>query len=236
MSVVVFCGPSLGHEDGARFPGVSWRPPAEAGDLLALLPDAPRLTVCLVDGYFDHRPAVRHKELLLLLSEGTRILGAGSMGALRAAEMDGFGLEGVGAVYRAYASGRLTGDDEVALAHGPSEWHWRPLSVPLVEVRATLCALARRRRIAVPEARTLLNAASAVHYSDRTWESFAGDRAALLAEAHVPLKRLDALSCLAAAYVPPPPRPRPAPVRTSFLRALARERGIPLGELPPTPG
>ena len=235
MTAIVFAGPSLPAADRAAAADVEWRPPAEAGDLLRL-DLRPSLTVCLIDGYFDHRPAVRHKEILLALSQGARVVGASSMGALRAAEMVGFGVEPVGAIARAYARGRITADDEVALVHAAAEWDWRPLSVPLVEVRATLCALLRRRQICGEEARRLLEAARRVHYSDRTWAAVASDPAlrALLEAGHVPLKRLDALEAVDAALAPQPrPARRPQAVSTSFLRALQREVAA---EPPSAPG
>lgn len=225
MTVIVFAGPSLPPADRAAAADIEWRPPAEAGDLLRL-DFRPGLTVCLIDGYFDHRPAVRHKEILLALAQGARVVGASSMGALRAAEMAGFGMEPVGAIARAFVSGRLTGDDEVALVHAAAEWDWRPLSVPLVEVRATLGALLRRRQIAGGEARRLLEAARRLHYSDRSWAAVASDPAlrAQLEAGHVPLKRLDAVAAVEVACSPQArPAPRPQPVSTSFLRALQRE-------------
>jgi hypothetical protein len=168
--VIAFAGPSLTAEDRALFPDAEWRPPAEAGDLMRLL-GRPAPLVCLIDGYFDHRPAVRHKELLLLLAEGATIYGAASIGALRAAEMAPFGMIGVGAIFRAYAGGRITGDDEVALAHAPAEWLWRPLSVPLVDVRATLCRAVRAHVLRPEEARAVRSAAASIHYAERSWES-----------------------------------------------------------------
>jgi hypothetical protein len=234
MSVILFAGPSLPAADRSGFPEIDWRPPAEAGDLLRLDLRA-GLTICLVDGYFDHRPAVRHKEILRALAAGARVVGASSMGALRAAEMAAFGMEPVGAIARAYASGLLAGDDEVALVHGPAEWGWRPLSVPLVEVRATLCRLLRRRRIAAADARRLLTAARAVHYCERSWPAVAPDEALarLLEAEHVPLKRLDAIEAVAAALAPGPwPRRLPKAVSTSFLRALERELRAPPPEAP----
>ncbi|MDP8994677.1 MAG: TfuA domain-containing protein [Pseudomonadota bacterium] len=233
MRVVAFAGPSLPAEDRAGYPAVEWRPPAEAGDLLRLVP-SPSLTVCLIDGYFDHRPAVRHKEILLLLSEGVRIYGASSIGALRAAEMAPFGMTGIGTIWRAYADGRTAGDDEVALVHGPAEWDWRPLSVPMVEVRATLCGLLREGALAADEARALRAAAARIHYADRGWESIAAEArrpalASSLAAAHLPQKSLDANACVEAAlrYETAEGRP-PPPVVTAFLRALARELEVDL--------
>ena len=237
MRVIAFAGPSLSPADRAAFRGVVWRPPAEAGDLLDLTGE-PDPTICLIDGYFDHRPAVRHKEILLLLSAGFTMFGASSIGALRAAEMNGFGLHGVGAVYRAYARGSIVGDDEVALVHGPAEAGWRPMSIPLVDVRATLCSGLRGKALEPAEARALMEAARAAHYVDRNWEDIL--RSALpatsiarlkawLATGQVAQKNLDARACLTAALTGrPAAQPRPAMVRTAFLDALARERGVQL--------
>lgn len=234
MTVTAFAGPSLTGEDRARYPGVAWRPPAEAGDLLRLAPD-PSLTVCLIDGYFDHRPAVRHKEILYLLAGGVRIFGAASIGALRAAEMDGFGMIGVGRVYRAFQRGVLVSDDEVALVHTGPPWDWRPLSVPLVEVRATLCAALRARVMSSAAARDWLDRAAAIHYVDRDWPALRAGRGgagAWLEANQVMVKRSDALACLAAAAAPhADPRARPAFVRTVFFEALAKELKL---ELPVT--
>ena len=234
MRVVAFAGPSVSPEQRAAFPEIEWRGPAEAGDLLRLPVGRP-VTVCLIDGYFDHRPAVRHKEILLLLAEGVPIVGGSSIGALRAAEMAPFGMQGVGAIYRAYAQARIDGDDEVALAHGPEEWGWRPLSVPLVEVRATLCRALRTRVLDAGEARTVREVAAGIHYADRSWEALlsaapapVGRRLrAALPRVEVPLKRLDAIACLrAASATPRPPRHPPPAVSTLFLHALLEECGI----------
>lgn len=235
MTIIAFAGPSLSTADRREFESVVWKPPAEAGDLLRLeVDDSTRL--CLIDGYFDHRPAVRHKEILLLLSKGVRIFGASSIGALRAAEMDGFGLVGVGAIYRAFARGSLVGDDEVALVHATSERDWRPLSLPLVDVRATLCRARKRGMIEAGTARALVKAAAAIHYVDRTWRSIVETAdlstrglslESLLKPWAVEQKRLDARECLRttiedASVV----SERPSMVRTLFLDALARECSI----------
>ncbi len=244
MRVVAFAGPSLTAADRAAFPGVEWRGPAEAGDLLRLPRHEP-LTICLIDGYFDHRAAVRHKEILLLLAEGVPIVGGSSIGALRAAEMAPFGMRGVGDIYRAYADGRITGDDEVALAHGPEEWGWRPLSVPLVDVRATLVRAVRAEILRAKEARAAREAAAEIYYVDRTWEAvfsclqpdLARCLRGALPQLEMPLKRLDALRCLRAAVAgPPPPPPRPVAVRTVFLEALAEECGLDPTTLLQAPG
>lgn len=90
----------------------------------------------LLDGYYYTVPSVTHKELLYALDAGVRVVGAASMGALRAAEMAPCGMEGVGWVYERLADGSIEGDDEVAILHGDADCGYQPLTVALVEVRA----------------------------------------------------------------------------------------------------
>ena len=232
--IPVFAGPSL--PAAARPAGpFEWHPPAMAGDLIRLR-DRPPARLCLIDGYFDSRPAPWHKELLALMARGTILFGASSMGALRAAELHRFGMVGIGAIFRAYRDGRLSGDDEVALIHAPEALDWAPLSVPMVELRATLIAACRSRLIETSTARRLRSVLHEIHFSDRDWPAM--EKACLaerlldgpafrrLRAMHVPLKRDDALACLAAARAwTVPARPCPAPPETVFIRRLAEEAG-----------
>jgi hypothetical protein len=235
-TIPVFAGPSLPPADRPGGP-FDWRPPATAGDLLALL-EAPPARLCLIDGFFDSRPAPWHKELLLLMARGTLVFGAASMGALRAAELGAFGMIGVGAIYRAYRDGRLQGDDEVALVHGPERIGWAPLTVPMVEVRATLVAACRAGVLPPSLARRIRALVHDLHFDARDWPMMErlcqaerlADAPAFrrIAALHVPLKRMDAHDCLAAALSPMPPHslPQPPP-ETCFIRELARRIAAP---------
>lgn len=197
--IAVFAGPSLAGWVAA--PPFERLPSAGAGDMLALLAGPP-CTVVLVDGVFDSRPAVWHKEILVLLARGFRIIGAASMGALRAAELDSFGMIGCGAVYRAYADGRLTGDDEVAVLHAPAALGGAPLSLAQVNVRATLAKAVRAGVVSAAEARRLRAASAAIHYKDRDWPAVAAAVPGFLAWATanaVDIKAVDARAALALA-------------------------------------
>jgi hypothetical protein len=70
-----------------------------------------------VDGYFERVPAVWHKEVLWAISQGIRVYGSASMGALRAAELSAFGMIGIGKIFEWYRDGVIERDDEVAVAH-----------------------------------------------------------------------------------------------------------------------
>src|SRR5262249_51777670 len=107
MTVVVFIGPSLSRVDAlARFPGIVVDPPAARGDLYRAARSA--TPVVLVDGLFDSVRSVWHKEILWALAHGVRVLGASSMGALRAAECAAFGMEPIGVIAHDYLHGRRT--------------------------------------------------------------------------------------------------------------------------------
>jgi hypothetical protein len=89
--VVVFLGPTLSHDDARDVLDAEYLPPAAHGDVLRAALRRPR-AIALVDGVFERVPAVWHKEILFALSEGIHVYGAASMGALRAAELDAFGM------------------------------------------------------------------------------------------------------------------------------------------------
>ena len=150
--VHVFAGPSL---FGVQRPvGIVWHPPAAAGDMLALAGGPPGVIV-LIDGLFGTARSPWHKEMLILLAGGTSVIGAASMGALRAAELDRFGVAGVGDIYRAYARGTLVADDAVALLHAPATLDHHPLTLTEVDMRARLAGAVRARAISVARARAV---------------------------------------------------------------------------------
>ncbi|HEU4827475.1 MAG TPA: TfuA-like protein [Dongiaceae bacterium] len=205
MTVVVFAGPSLGHF-GAAAPDLEFLPPAAEGDVYRVARRGPR-AIALIDGFFEAQPAVWHKEILWAMSQGIHVLGAASMGALRAAELWSFGMVGVGLIYRGYRCGALTDDAEVAVVHGPAELGYPSLNEALVNVRATLSRARAEGALSPALRRLVLESARSVFYKDRTWErilaeaaanGMTGDDAARLKRwlktGNVDLKRRDAQS------------------------------------------
>ncbi len=135
QSAVVFLGPSLDRRAALAVLPADYRPPAARGDITRAVSDGAEV-IGLIDGVFFQESSVGHREILAALSAGVRVVGASSMGALRAAELHTLGMEGVGEVFRMYRDGVLVSDDEVALAFNPESLI--ALSEPLVNIRATL--------------------------------------------------------------------------------------------------
>lgn len=223
---VLFGGPSIA---GLAIPDrIELRPPARCGDLAALIDDPPE-AVALVDGIFKVAPTVWHKEILSLLALGTRVIGGASLGALRAAELERFGMEGVGAIFHAYRGGTLVRDDAVMLIHAPVELGYPPLSLPLVDAEHALSGAAipphalrtmqRILRTTPFEARTWRRCLA--EYSARTGEPFPLSLETL--EAAPSLKRLDArlvVDALAADRASDRSPRCPAPPVTGHYRRL----------------
>jgi len=185
----VFLGPSLPVAEARRLLDAIYLPPAAVGDVYRLVRDAHPARIAIVDGYFERMAAVWHKEILFALAERSAVFGAASMGALRAAELERFGMVGVGRVFAAFRRGALTSDDEVAVAHLPGEHGYAAASTALVELRAGLALARRRRAISAAGHDRLLALARARFYRERSWPQLLADGRA----AGVPVRRLDAL-------------------------------------------
>ena len=168
MTIVVFAGPSLDRAD-SNVPGLTYLPPAAEGDVYRATREGPR-AIALIDGYFEAQPAVWHKEILWAMSQGIHVFGAASMGALRAAELWSFGMQGAGVIYRAYRRGVLIADAEVAVLHGPAELGYPSVTEALVNVRVNLSRARAAGVLSTAARRRVLQAAQSIYYKDRTWE------------------------------------------------------------------
>ncbi|QOC93442.1 TfuA-like protein [Micromonospora craniellae] len=167
MKAVVFAGPTIGPDDVATR-GIRWRPPAAQGDVYRAALGRPAV-IGIVDGYFSAVPAVWHKEILWAMSRGIHVLGAASMGALRAAELHPFGMVGVGAVFDGYRDGSYQADDEVAVAHGDADSGYRVMSDALVNIRATLDRAVHDEVLTPSVAGRLLDLARGLFYPERRY-------------------------------------------------------------------
>ena len=102
--IYIFLGPTLAEKDARAELDAVYLPPVSAGDVYRLWRRRPR-AIGIVDGYFDRVPAVWHKEIMWMMEHGVHVFGGAGLGALRAAELDSFGMHGVGWVYQAFRDG-----------------------------------------------------------------------------------------------------------------------------------
>lgn len=202
--IIVFLGPSCDLATArAVLPGAEYRAPAARGDITAAAADGAQV-IGLIDGVFLQDCAVGHREVLGALRSGVVVVGASSMGALRAAELDSLGMIGIGEVYLRFRDGELESDDEVALVYDPESGY--ALSEPLVNMRATLDAAVSAGAVTAEGAEAVLQAARSRYFPERTWpgalrdaalhEEDRGRLAAFVRSSAVDVKRADALAAL----------------------------------------
>ena len=209
MTTIVFVGPTLAAVEAQRLlPDATIAPPVSVGDVLALVRRRGLRRLAIIDGYFERMAAVWHKEILLALERGIEVWGASSMGALRAAELAPFGMRGVGSIYRAFARGVYTADDEVAVAHLPAEAGYRAVSDALVNLRAAIATCAG---LTAPVRAKLVVLAQRRFYRERSLGQLVADAR----DAGLPRRQIDALAA------------RPVPDRKAadarlLLRTLGR--------------
>jgi hypothetical protein len=164
--IVVFLGPSLSRDAAARHaPDAVFLPPISRGGLEPLL-DAPPAAVGIVDGEFYQRLAISPKEILRLLDAGIPVFGSSSMGALRAVELQRYGMIGIGGIFEQFRSGALDADDEVAMTFCPETL--RATSEPLVSMRSALRAACASSILSEGEAAGLLDVMRGLYFPERT--------------------------------------------------------------------
>lgn len=176
---IIFLGPSLPVADARAVLDADYRPPVQRGDVLTAAEARPPL-IGVIDGVFLATLPPSPMEVLRALRTGVPILGAASLGALRAVELEPFGMIGVGRIYQMYRRRQLTADDEVALVFAPSDY--RPASEPLVNMRHALAHARRAGVIEERERRQLVRLAQARYFPERSWPHLWEDAAGVVSE------------------------------------------------------
>jgi len=180
----IFLGPTLNHAAAAKICDADFHPPAAMGDVTRATNEGVE-TIVLIDGVFEDRPSVWHKEILWALSKGIGVVGAASMGALRAAELHDHGMLGHGKIYEAYASGGLQDDDEVTVVHGPAETGYMALTDAMVDIREAIAEAEAHGILTVAEGAMAIACAKAQHFKARNLK---GALNAVLQQSHTPMQ------------------------------------------------
>ena len=104
----------------------------------------------------------------VLKSNAAKIYGSSSMGALRASELDRYGMIGIGKIYHWYRDGTLNSDDEVALSFDSEEFI--PISEPLVNIRETIKKATDENIISQEESEIIFKSAKSLYFPERRWD------------------------------------------------------------------
>lgn len=168
MKPVVYTGTSISHNDAQRILDADYRPPVKRHDIRRLLQSPPEI-IGIIDGVFFDRAAVAHREIIEALKSGIIVVGGGSMGALRASELESYGMIGVGTVFEMYRGGIIESDDEVAVTFEPGSNE--PLSIPLVNIRMTVDSAKASGILNSGQAAAIIDVTRKLFYPDRNYKN-----------------------------------------------------------------
>ncbi len=168
MRIVVYTGTSINHHDAATILDAEYRSPVRRDDIRRLMKSQPDI-IGIIDGVFFDSAAVAHREIIEALKSGITVVGGASMGALRASELDSYGMIGVGRIYEMYRSGAIESDDEVAVTFDAETME--ALSIPLINVRLTVKAAQDAGILTGDQAASIVNLTRKIFYPDRNYRN-----------------------------------------------------------------
>lgn len=170
MKTIVFFGPSIAEAEVQRLASAATHaPPIKRGDLAAV---GEYDVIVILDGEFGQNLSVSPKEILAVLERGKTVIGAASMGALRASELDRCGMIGVGWVYDHFRRSAIRRDADVALVYSPFDF--KPMTVPMVDLEYWMERAAAAGQIQDKERALLLKVARNIFFADRTMDQLMG--------------------------------------------------------------
>lgn len=166
--VIVYCGPSLSRDEiiGILGERAEIKPPIRRGDL-----NEQSITniIAIVDGVFGGILAISPREIKDYLERGGVVYGSSSMGALRAVELESFGMKGYGRIFESFKNGEAYSDADVALAFTKNEY--KQISEPLIHFRFFSKSLIANDIVGEEVARLIESTAEGIYYPLLTFET-----------------------------------------------------------------
>src|SRR5574339_233720 len=170
MSIpIVFLGPSLSIEKARKIINAEFLPPAKKGDFIKLSLISEKKIIILIDGVFlQDYPPTPIEVFQVVNKNNFQVYGASSLVALRAVELEKFGMKGYGQVFELFKKNIINSDDEVAVTFDNS---YNLLSEAMIDIRYNLF-LAFKKGIIDKETKQLITrTAKKIYFPFRSYEN-----------------------------------------------------------------
>ncbi|HJS63450.1 MAG TPA: TfuA-like protein [Nitrososphaeraceae archaeon] len=166
---VVFLGPSFSIEKARKIINAEFLPPAKKGDFIKLSLISEKKIIILIDGVFlQDYPPTPIEVFQVVNKNNFQVYGASSLGALRAVELEKFGMKGYGRVFELFKKNIINSDDEVAVTFDNS---YNLLSEAMIDIRYNLF-LAFKKGIIDKETKKLITrTAKKIYFPFRSYEN-----------------------------------------------------------------
>jgi len=167
---IIYLGPSLSHEKARKILDADYRPPAKKGDFLRLMTlESDANIVGLVDGLFlQDYPPTPIEVYQIAIKKNTLLVGAASLGALRAVELEKFGMIGIGKIFELYKKGKIHADDEVAVTFAEDKQTLQ--SEAMIDIRFNLFVAQRKGVIDEVTKRAVAKVAKSIYFPYRNYD------------------------------------------------------------------
>jgi TfuA protein len=149
----------------AHLPGAEMAAPLARGDLLKAIKDECNVVI-IIDGKFHHSLSVSPSEIMDGLRAGIRIYGSSSMGAMRACELEPYGMMGYGEIFNLIKAQRAFRDDllgQVFMPDAPDRAH-----LAFIDVYFNCETLRKQGKLRADDVRRVTKLYSSLHYSERS--------------------------------------------------------------------
>lgn len=172
VKIIIYTGLSISFDEAREILDshddveVIYKRPIKRGDLGHDMKENPDI-IGIIDGVFHQNSSVGHKEILNVINSGVTVVGASSMGALRASELDSLGMTGIGYVYEQYATGKVASDDDVAVMLDSETLE--ALSEPLINMNYVFTNAVSENIITQEQKDELIKIAKSTFYPKRNY-------------------------------------------------------------------
>ncbi|HEX7142404.1 MAG TPA: TfuA-like protein [Nitrososphaeraceae archaeon] len=166
---IIFLGPSLQINKAKKIINADFRPPAKKGDFINLNLLSEKREIVLIDGVFlQDYPPTPIEVFQVINNKNFEVYGASSIGALRAVELEKFGMKGIGKIFELFKKNIVNSDDEIAVTF---DSNYNLLSEAMIDIRYNIFLGWRNGIIDKETKQIMIKLAKRIYFPFRTYEN-----------------------------------------------------------------
>lgn len=166
---IIFLGPSLQINKAKKIIHADFRPPAKKGDFINLSLLSEKREIVLIDGVFlQDYPPTPIEVFQVINNKNFKVYGASSIGALRAVELEKFGMKGIGKIFELFKKNIVNSDDEIAVTFDSD---YNLLSEAMIDIRYNIFLGWRKGIIDKETKQIMIKLAKRIYFPFRTYEN-----------------------------------------------------------------
>jgi hypothetical protein len=165
MKIKIYAGSSLSKAEALKIlPNADYAEPIKRGDIYEAV-ELGYNHILIVDGLYQDVLAVSPAELMDVLSFGVKLYGSTTMGAIRAAELEAYGMVGVGRIFNEVRNTLYFRDDFLGISQPFSCDSVQPLTYMDIWIGCKL--LTEKKKLTQKQMKFILKCYEGLSFSER---------------------------------------------------------------------